>query len=104
MVAVRSSSALVGAAQAVQLREVYALVRELRAEIAAFRPTFAAGGGNSAWARMGPAEAFSWEELEVAAALGVSRFCAGTLVDQAVKLVEVPVSYTHLTLPTNREV
>ena len=86
---VRSVSALVGAAQAVQLREVFGLVQELRAEVAAFRPTFAAGGGDSAWARMGPAEVDSLEDLEVAAVLGVSRFCAGRTVEEAVTLVEV---------------
>ncbi len=86
---VRAVSAGVGAAQAVQLGEVYGLVQELREEIAAFAPTFAAGGGDSAWARMGPAEVLSLEDLEVAAALGVSRFCAGKMVEQAVTLVEV---------------
>ncbi len=73
----------------VQLREVYGLVVALRAEIAAVAPTFAAGGGDASWAQMGRAEVFSLEELEVAAALGVSRFCAGVMVDQAVTLVEV---------------
>ncbi len=85
----RSVAARVGGVQAELLREVYGLVQELRAEIAAFSPTFAAGGGESAWARMGPAEVSSLEDLEVAAALGVSRFCAAKMVDQAVTLVEV---------------
>ena len=78
-----------GAAQAEYLRQVYGLVQELRAEIAAFKPTFAAGGGETAWARMGPAEVSSLEDQEVAAALGVSRFAAAKLVDQAITLVEI---------------
>ena len=42
--------------------------------------------------------------LSRAAALGVTKFiCVGTNVEDSQHSYE-PVSYTHLTLPTNREV
>ncbi len=83
----RGEEAEVGFVLARRFRRVYSMVGLVRADMAAFTPTFVADPAS--WARLDEAEVQAVVAHEVGLMYGVSRLSAGVMVDQAVQLVEV---------------
>ncbi len=83
----RGEEAEIGFVLARRVRRVYAMVGLVRADIAAFTPTFIADPAS--WARLDKHEVEAVAAHEVSMVFGVSPLSGAAMVDQAVHLVEV---------------
>ncbi len=83
----RGEEAEIGLVLARRVRRVYAMVGLVRADIAAFTPTFIADPAS--WARLDKHEVEAVAAHEVSMVFGVSPLSGAAMVDQAVHLVEV---------------